>query len=61
MHVELHDCKEQAPMAALNGVLDELIETQVIDAGDIAQITGTTTPSVSRRPAAPATPRRACR
>lgn len=45
-------------MAVLSGVLDELIETHVIDAGDLAQITGTTARSVSRWTTAKAMPRR---
>lgn len=45
-------------MAMLNGVLDELINRHVIDAGDVAQITGTTARSVSRWTAAKAVPRR---
>jgi len=56
-HVELHDCKETA-VATLNGVLDDLIDTHVIDPGDVAQITGTTARSVSRWIASKATPRR---
>jgi putative toxin-antitoxin system antitoxin component (TIGR02293 family) len=42
----------------MSGVLDELIETQVVDAGDVAQITGATSRSVSRWTASKATPRR---
>lgn len=42
----------------MSGVLDELVETQVIDAGDVAQITGATPRSVSRWAASKATPRR---
>jgi hypothetical protein len=42
----------------LSGVLDELIDTHVIDAGDLAQITGSTPRSVSRWTAAKAMPRR---
>lgn len=45
-------------MAVLSGVLDELIDTHVIDASDLAQITGSTTRSVSRWTAAKAMPRR---
>ena len=45
-------------MAMLNGVLDELINRHVTDAGDVAQITGTTARSVSRWTAAKAVPRR---
>lgn len=45
-------------MATLSGVLDELIDTHVIDAGDVAQITGTTPRSVSRWTASKSTPRR---
>ena len=35
-------------MALVSGVLEELIDTHVIDAGDLARITGSTTRSVSR-------------
>jgi putative toxin-antitoxin system antitoxin component (TIGR02293 family) len=45
-------------VAILGGVLDELIDTRVVDSGDLAQITGTTPRSVSRWTAAKATPRR---
>ena len=45
-------------MPTLSGVLDVLIETQVIDAADVAQITGATPRSVSRWAAAKAAPRR---
>ena len=45
-------------MAVLGGVLDELIDSHVVDAGDLAQITGTTARSVSRWTAAKAVPRR---
>jgi putative toxin-antitoxin system antitoxin component (TIGR02293 family) len=45
-------------VAVLSGVLDELIDTRVIDAGDLAQITGATARSVSRWTAAKAAPRR---
>lgn len=45
-------------MPTLSGVLDVLIETQVIDAADVAQITGATPRSVSRWTAAKASPRR---
>jgi len=45
-------------MATMSGVLDELIDTHVIDAGDVAQITGATARSVSRWTASKATPRR---
>jgi len=45
-------------MPTLSGVLDVLIETQVIDAADVAQITGATPRSVSRWTAAKAAPRR---
>src|SRR5580658_7301200 len=45
-------------VAVLSGVLDELIDTHVIDAGDLAQITGSTSRSVSRWTAAKAMPRR---
>ena len=44
-------------MAVLSGVLDELIGTHVIDAGDLAQITGVTPRSVSRWTSAKAMPR----
>jgi putative toxin-antitoxin system antitoxin component (TIGR02293 family) len=45
-------------MAVLGGVLDELIDTHVVDAGDVAQITGATSRSVSRWTTAKAMPRR---
>lgn len=45
-------------MGALDGVLAELIVTHVVDAADIAQITGATPRSVSRWTAARAAPRR---
>jgi uncharacterized protein (DUF2384 family) len=45
-------------VAALSGVLDELIDSHVIDAGDLAQVTGATQRSVSRWTAAKAMPRR---
>ena len=45
-------------MPTLSGFLDVLIETHVIDAADVAQITGATPRSVSRWAAAKAAPRR---
>jgi len=45
-------------MPTLSGVLDELIDGGVIDAGDVAQITGTTPRSVNRWTTAKASPRR---
>lgn len=45
-------------MAVLDEVLDELIDTRVVDAGDLAQITGATSRSVSRWTTAKAMPRR---
>lgn len=45
-------------MGTLDGVLDELIVTHIVDAADIAQITGATPRSVSRWSAAQASPRR---
>jgi putative toxin-antitoxin system antitoxin component (TIGR02293 family) len=45
-------------MAMLCDVLDELIYTHVVDAGDLAQITGATSRSVSRWTTAKAIPRR---
>jgi putative toxin-antitoxin system antitoxin component (TIGR02293 family) len=45
-------------VAVLSGVLDELIDTRVIDVGDLAQITGSTPRSVSRWTSATASPRR---
>ena len=42
----------------MSGVLDELIGTHVVDAGDVAQVTGATPRSVSRWTASKATPRR---
>lgn len=45
-------------MAILSGVLDELIGSRVVDAGDVAHITGATQRSVSRWTTAKAAPRR---
>jgi len=45
-------------VALVSGVLEELIDTHVIDAGDLARITGSTTRSVSRWTAGKAVPRR---
>lgn len=45
-------------MAAMSGVLDELIDSHIVDAGDLARITGATPRSVSRWTASKATPRR---
>jgi putative toxin-antitoxin system antitoxin component (TIGR02293 family) len=45
-------------VAVLSGVLDQLMETHVIDAGDLAQITGATPRSVSRWTSARTVPRR---
>jgi uncharacterized protein (DUF2384 family) len=45
-------------VAVLSGVLDELIDTHVIDASDLAQITGATSRSVSRWTTAKVVPRR---
>jgi len=45
-------------MPVLSGVLDELIDGHVIDAGDLARITGSTPRSVTRWTTAKATPRR---
>jgi len=45
-------------MVLLCDVLDELIYTHVVDAGDLAQITGATSRSVSRWTTAKAIPRR---
>jgi hypothetical protein len=45
-------------VATLGGVLDELIETRVIDPGDIAQVTSSSPRSVSRWTAARVAPRR---
>jgi len=45
-------------MVVLCDVLDELIYTHVVDAGDLAQITGATSRSVSRWTTAKAIPRR---
>lgn len=45
-------------MAVLSGFLDDLIDTHVVDAGDLAQITGATPRSVSRWTSAKAVPRR---
>jgi putative toxin-antitoxin system antitoxin component (TIGR02293 family) len=42
----------------MSGILDELIDTHVIDAADLAWITGTTPRSVSRWATAKAVPRR---
>jgi putative toxin-antitoxin system antitoxin component (TIGR02293 family) len=46
------------PAHVLGGALDELIDTYVVDAGDLALITDTTKRSVSRWTAAKALPRR---
>lgn len=43
---------------ALMDVLEELIDARVVDAGDVAQVTGATTRTVSRWANAQATPRR---
>ncbi len=45
-------------MPVLSGVLGELIDGHVIDAGDLARITGSTPRSVTRWTTAKATPRR---
>lgn len=45
-------------MPVLSGVLDELIDGHVIDASDLARITGSTPRSVTRWTTAKATPRR---
>lgn len=45
-------------MPTLSGVLDELIGTRVVDAGDIAQVTGSTPRSVSRWASSRVAPRR---
>lgn len=45
-------------MTLLGSVLDELIDTGVVDAGDMARVTGTTPRSVNRWTSAKATPRR---
>ncbi|MHB8296479.1 MAG: hypothetical protein ACYDH5_18070, partial [Acidimicrobiales bacterium] len=45
-------------MALLSGVLDNLIDTHVVDTGDLAQITGATMRSVGRWAATKAMPRR---
>jgi len=45
-------------VATLSAVLDELIDTRVIDAGDVARITGSTARSVGRWTASKAVPRR---
>jgi putative toxin-antitoxin system antitoxin component (TIGR02293 family) len=45
-------------VTTLSGVLDDLIETTVVDAGDLAQVTGSTARSVSRWTTAKAVPRR---
>jgi len=45
-------------MPRLSGVLDELIETRVVDPGDVAQVTGSTPRSVRRWMSARVTPRR---
>ncbi len=48
----------RASVMMLSGVLDELMDTHVIDAGDLAQITGSTPRSVNRWAHAKAMPRR---
>jgi len=45
-------------MAALASILDELIDTRVVDAGDLAQITGAISRPMSRRTTTKAMPRR---
>jgi putative toxin-antitoxin system antitoxin component (TIGR02293 family) len=45
-------------MGTMSGVLDDLIDTHVIDAGDLARITGSTPRSVSRWAGAKTAPRR---
>jgi len=45
-------------VAVLSGVIDELIDARVVDAGDLAQITGATPRGVSRWTTARAVPRR---
>jgi len=45
-------------MATTMALLDELIDTRIIDTSDVAQVTGSTARSVSRWTAAKATPRR---
>lgn len=45
-------------MDSMSGVLDDLIDAHVVDTGDIAQVTGATTRSVSRWIGSKATPRR---
>jgi uncharacterized protein (DUF2384 family) len=45
-------------MPTLSGVLDQLIETRVIDPGDIAHVTGSSPRSVSRWAGARVVPRR---
>ena len=42
----------------MSGVLDELIDTRVIDAADVAQVTGSSPRSVSRWASARVAPRR---
>lgn len=57
MDVKQQDCKE-SDVTTLSGVLDDLIETSVVDAGDLAQVTGSTARSVSRWTTAKVSPRR---
>ncbi len=45
-------------MAVVSGVLDELFDTHIVDAADLALITGTTSRSVSRWTTSKAMPRR---
>jgi putative toxin-antitoxin system antitoxin component (TIGR02293 family) len=45
-------------VTTLSGVLDQLIETTVVDSGDLAQVTGSTARSVSRWTTARTAPRR---
>jgi hypothetical protein len=49
---------EGSTLGNLGGVLDELIASGVVDAGDVAQITGTTPRSVNRWTTAQSAPRR---
>lgn len=42
----------------MSGVLDQLMDSQIVDASDVARITGTTTRSVGRWTASKTAPRR---
>jgi putative toxin-antitoxin system antitoxin component (TIGR02293 family) len=55
-HVELEGMRGN--MAAVEGFLEEMIRSEVVDAPDVARVLGTSTRSVSRWMSAGAVPRR---